>query len=209
MATVITSSNRHNHRASLAAMHADRKRVFVDTLKWDLPVIDGQFEMDEYDTEEAIYLFVQDPLSGAHLGSVRIVPTCGAHLLGDKFAFLCADEVPRGPDIWEITRMCTAPGIDRMTATRVREQLAVALVEFALIGGITRYTMMTHMAFLSAVLATGWDCEPLGLPANVGGDMVGALLVTITPATLSKLRDQWSFRQPVLRLDLCESKLAA
>jgi len=209
MATVVTSSNRHSHRASLAAMHADRKRVFVDTLKWDLPVVDGQFEMDEYDTEDAIYLIVQDPRNGAHLGSVRIVPTSGAHLLGDKFAFLCDDEVPSGLDIWEITRMCTAPGIEREVGTRVRQQLALALVEFALIGGITRYTMMTHMAFLSAVLATGWDCEPLGLPANVGGELVGALLVTITPATLTKLRGQWSFRQPVLRLDLSESKLAA
>lgn len=209
MATVITSSNRQNHGACIAGMHADRKRVFVDMLKWDVPVVDGLYEMDEYDTEEAIYLIVQDGVNGAHLGSVRIVPTSGAHLLGDKFAFLCAGAVPSGPDIWEITRLCTAPGLPRETASRVRQQLALSLVEFALIGGITRYTMMTHMALLSGVLATGWDCEPLGLPAEIGGEMVGALLVTINPATLAKLRHQWNFRQPVLRLDLTESRLAA
>ena len=49
----------------------------------------------------------------------------------------------------------------------------------------------------------------LGLPADVNGDMVGALLVTINPATPAKLRSQWSFSQPVLRLDLNESRLAA
>jgi N-acyl-L-homoserine lactone synthetase len=65
------------------------------------------------------------------------------------------------------------------------------------------------MAFLSAVLATGWDCEPLGLPADVDGEPTGALLVTITPDTLTRLRTQWHFTQPVLRLDLTESKLAA
>ena len=209
MATVVTSSNRQSHSACLAGMHADRKRVFVDMLKWDLPVVDDQFEMDEYDTEEAIYLIVQDAVDGSHLGSVRIVPTSGAHLLGDKFAFLCAAAVPTGPDIWEITRLCTAPGLARETATRVRQQLALSLVEFALIGGITGYTMMTHMALLSGVLATGWDCAPLGMPAEIGGEMVGALLVTINAATLAKLRNQWSFRQPVLRLDLTESRLAA
>ena len=77
-------------------MHADRKRVFVDTLRWDLPVVDAQFEIDEYDTEDAIYLIVAAPGDGRHLGSVRIVPTSGPHLLADKFAFLCAGPVPRG-----------------------------------------------------------------------------------------------------------------
>lgn len=209
MATVVTHSNRRSHAACLAGMHADRKRVFVDTLHWDLPVVDGRYEMDEYDTDEAIYLVVQAPLSGDHLGSVRIVPTTGAHLLGDKFAFLCDGPVPTGADVWEITRLCTAPGLPRETASRVRQQLALALVEFALIGGISRYTMMTHMALLAGVLATGWDCEPLGLPADVGGEMVGALQVMIDPSTLTRLRSQWNVRQPVLRLDLGESKLAA
>ncbi|HPU16069.1 MAG TPA: acyl-homoserine-lactone synthase [Polymorphobacter sp.] len=209
MATVVTHSNRRSHAACLAGMHADRKRVFVDTLHWELPVVDGCYEIDEYDTDDAIYLIVQDAARGDHLGSVRIVPTTGPHLLGDKFAFLCEGPVPTGLDVWEITRLCTAPGLPRATAARVREQLALALVEYALVAGIGRYTMMTHMALLAGVLATGWDCEPLGLPADVNGDMVGALLVTINPATLAKLRSQWSFSQPVLRLDLNESKLAA
>lgn len=208
MATVVSTANRSRHGAALSAMHADRKRVFIDTLKWDLPVIDGAFEVDEYDTEEAIYLIVQDR-GGGHLGSVRIVPTEGPHLLGDKFAFLCEGGVPRGPDVWEITRLCTRPGLPREEAGQVMRQLTLALVEFALIGGIARYTMMTHMAFLSQVLATGWDCEPIGMPADIGGEMVGALQVIINPGTLGKLRAQWGVRQPVLRLDFSESALAA
>ena len=208
MATVVTHRNRQAHHDAVQAMHADRKRVFVDALKWDLPVVDDAFEIDEYDSCEAVYLIVQ-ARDGAHLGSVRMVPTEGPHLLADKFAFLCAGPVPRGADIWEITRLCTAPGLGRADANAVREQLALALVEFALIGGITRYTMMTHLAYLPAVLATGWNCTPLGLPADVGGEQIGALIVTINPATLAKLRAQWGFRYPVLRLDLNESALAA
>lgn len=209
MATVVNAANRLRHRAAVDAMHADRKRVFIDTLKWDLPVVEDRFEIDEYDTEDAIYLIVQDNRGGGHLGSVRIVPTDGPHLLGDKFPFLCEGAVPRGPDIWEITRLCTRPGLEREAAGQVMRQLTLALVEFALIGGITRYTMMTHMAFLSQVLATGWDCEPLGMPADIGGTLTGALQVTINPGTLGKLRAQWSVRQPVLRLDFSESAMAA
>lgn len=209
MATVINAANRRRHQAALEAMHADRKRVFIDTLKWELTVVDGRFEVDEYDTEDAIYLVVQDRNGGGHLGSVRIVPSDGPHLLGDRFAFLCEGGVPRGPDIWEITRLCTRPGLPREDAGQVMRQLTLALVEFALVGGISRYTMMTHMAFLSQVLATGWDCEPLGMPAEIGGALTGALQVIITPGTLGKLRAQWGVRQPVLRLDFSESALAA
>lgn len=209
MATVVTNTNRARFADCIAAMHADRKRVFVDTLKWALPVVDGQYEVDEYDTQDAIYLIVQEPQTGTHWGSVRIVPTSGPHLLGDKFADLCSGPVPTGPDIWEITRLCTAPGLTRELAAIVRTRLAMALVEFALISGITRYTMMTHMAFLSAVLATGWDCEPLGMPVDIDGASTGALLVTITPETQIRLRAQWNFSQPVLQNDLTESKLAA
>ena len=210
MATVINELNRHRFAVPLREMHADRKTVFVDQLKWQLPVVDDAYEIDDYDRDDTIYLVVQDAATGGHLGSVRLLPTAGPHLLGDKFAFLCDGGVaPSGDDIFEITRMVTRPGLTRDVAQRVREQLSVAIVEFALQSGISRYTMMTHMAFLSAVLAVGWDCEPLGLPATVDGDQIGALLLTITPATLILLRDKWNFAGPVLRPDDKESALVA
>lgn len=210
MATVINHLNRDSFAASLREMHGDRKTVFVDQLKWNLPTVDDAYEIDEYDREDTIYLIVQDETTGGHLGSVRLLPTAGPHLLGDKFAFLCDGGVaPHGNDIFEITRMVTRPGLPRGAAERVREQLSVAIVEYALQSGITRYTMMTHMAFLSAVLAVGWDCEPLGLPAAVDGEQVGALLLTITPETLGRLRDKWNFVGPVLRLDGPLSALVA
>ena len=45
------------------AMHADRKRVFVDTLKWDIPH-DDVIESDEFDDDSAEYLVVQDAQGG-------------------------------------------------------------------------------------------------------------------------------------------------
>ena len=40
---------------ALRTMFEDRKSVFVDLLKWDVPVIDGRFEVDEFDDEQATY----------------------------------------------------------------------------------------------------------------------------------------------------------
>ena len=39
--------------ASLRAMFAARKQVFVDLLKWDLPVLAGEYELDQFDDPDA------------------------------------------------------------------------------------------------------------------------------------------------------------
>lgn len=197
-AAIIDLHNRQAHVAPLRAMHADRKTVFVDQLKWDLAVTDDAYEIDDYDTDATIYLMVQDEATGGHLGSVRLLPTDGPHLLGDKFAGLCEAGVPRSANIYEITRMVTRPGLPRAAAERVREQLSVALIEFALAHGITGYTMMTHMQFLSAVIAVGWNAEPLGMPQRMDGVEVAALRIDVDAATLLRLRAQWNFTGPVL-----------
>ncbi len=209
MVAVVSAANRSDHEATVAQMHRDRKAVFVDTLKWDIPVVDGEFEMDEYDTEDAVYLIAEDPKTGVHLGSVRLVCTDGPHLLGDKFGFLCEGDVPVGPDVWEITRLCTMPGLTPAAALGIRMQLVMGLIEYALEHGIKRYTMMTHTAYLSTLLAVGWEIEPLGLPADIAGEPVGALEISVTPETLPKLRTMYGFQRPVLGTGTRKSALAA
>jgi len=65
-------------------MFRDRKRVFVDLLKWDVPVVDGEYEIDQFDTDRAVYLIAVDD-AGDHLGSIRLLPTDGDHILGSIF----------------------------------------------------------------------------------------------------------------------------
>lgn len=205
--TRIGADNRAHHTAELDAMHRDRKTVFIDQLKWDLPVTDTLYEIDEYDRDDTLYLLVPDPHSPGHLGSVRLLASTTPHLLADKFASLCAEGVPRGPQIFEITRMVIRPGLSRAEGLRVRQHLSIAILEYALENGISRYTMMTHMAFLSSVIAVGWDCEPLGLPETHDGVAIAALSITVDRASLTRLRQQYDIPAPVLRGS--ESALAA
>lgn len=204
----IGAHNRTAFAGQLRDMHRDRKTVFIDQLRWQLPVTDGDCEIDEYDREDTVYLIVPDPRDGGHLGSVRLLPTTAPHLLGDKFAGLCAEGVPCGPDIFEITRMVTRPGLTRDAALRVRQHLSIAIIEFALANGVRAFTMMTHMAFLSNVIAVGWDCEPLGMPQTVDGVAIAALRIGVDAATLSHLQQQYGIFAPVLRCET-ESALAA
>lgn len=181
-----------------SAMLKDRKTVLIDRLGWDLQSPDGLHELDAYDQDDTLYLIVHQAETGRHLGSVRLLPSTGAHLLGDHFAHLCADGVPTGPDVCEITRLVTAPGLNRAEALQVRRQLSIALFEHALDAGITRYTMVTHMPWLPSLLSIGWDAEPLGLPAGEGADAVAALQIFVNAQTLDRLRAAWVMPPQVL-----------
>ena len=168
-----------------------------------------EIDADAYDGDNTIYLMVQDAATGGHLGSVRLLPTTGPHLLADRFAALCEAGVPRADDIMEISRMVTRPGLPRGTAEQVREQLAVALVEFGMARGLSAFTMMTPMDALPTVIAAGWNCQPLGLPPAADGVTIAALRITFDAAILNRIRNQYRFVEPVLRLDLSGSALAA
>jgi N-acyl-L-homoserine lactone synthetase len=174
------------------AMLRDRKRVFIDQLHWQLDAPDGQHEIDGYDRADTLYLLAHQPGSGRHLGSVRLLPSTGPHLLADHFAHLCAGPVPRGPDVWEITRLVTAPGLSRAEALQVRRQLALALFDQGLALGVTRYTMVTHMPWVPALLSIGWDAEPLGMPHGSGSEALCALAIRVDAAMRDRLASAWA-----------------
>ena len=173
---------------TLRSMFEARKRVFVDLLKWDVPVIEGRFELDQFDDENAVYLVILGE-AGEHLASARLLQTIRPHLLDTLFSDLCAAAPPRGPDVREITRFC----LDRRLAARdrlaVRNRLVSALVDFALANGVATYTGIAEMGWLQQILAFGWRCRPLGLPRTRNGKMLGALRIDIsaeTPALLAR-----------------------
>ena len=201
MVAVVTANNRFKYQELVDAMHADRKRIFVDTLKWEIPVVAGKYEIDQFDNDDAVYLIALDQSRETHLGSVRLLPSTKPHLLGDVFPMLCDKGVPKGDDIWEITRLCTAPQLRGRDAWFARSYLAVGMVEFALLYGITKYTCVAETSWLSSIMAVGWECEPLGLPRDINGESVGALMINITPATLQLFRMKMGWRTPVLELD--------
>jgi N-acyl-L-homoserine lactone synthetase len=174
-----------------SAMLKDRKTVLMDRLGWDLRSPDGLHEIDQFDGDDTLYLIVHQAETGRHLGSVRLLPSTGPHLLGDVFPHLCAYGVPKGRDVWEITRLVTTPGLTRGEALQVRRHLSIALFEHALGAGIARYTMVTHLPWLPSLLSIGWDAEPMGMPHGEGIDAMAALQIRVDAATLTRLRAAW------------------
>ncbi|KRA84101.1 acyl-homoserine-lactone synthase [Altererythrobacter sp. Root672] len=173
---------------TLRGMFEARKRVFVDLLKWDVPVLEGRFELDQFDDEHAVYLVVRGE-SGEHLASARLLETTRPHILDTLFPDLCAVAVPRGADVREITRFCLDRRLSAERRLAVRNVLVSALVDHALARGILVYTGVAEFGWLQQILAFGWRCRPLGLPALHDGQTLGALRIEIsaqTPALLAR-----------------------
>jgi N-acyl-L-homoserine lactone synthetase len=171
---------------ALRSMFAARKSVFIDLLKWDLPVLDGRYEIDQFDDQHARYLILTDS-ANEHLASARLLPTTQPHILDGLFPALCAGEIPRGPRVWEITRFCLGRQLRSTERRQVRNQLVSALATHALDTGIDTYTGVAEMAWLQQILSFGWQCRALGEPLPNGGCLLGALEITITPDTPAEL----------------------
>jgi N-acyl-L-homoserine lactone synthetase len=170
----------------LRAMFEARKQVFVDLLKWDVPVLAGRYEIDQFDDEHAVYLIVADG-AGGHLGSARLLPTSRPHILDSLFPGLCAGEPPRGPDCFEITRFCLGRNQNARERLETRNRLVAGLAQYAIENGIAVYTGVAELNWLQQILAFGWRCRPLGLPQLIDGRTLGALRIDIDAETPARL----------------------
>lgn len=166
----------------LRTMFEARKRVFVDLLKWEVPVLEGRYEIDQFDTVDAEYLILTDD-AGAHRASARLLRTDGAHILADLFSHLCDGPVPSGPTCREITRFCLEPSLAACARRAARNQLVSALADHALGHGITAYTGVASAGWYDQIAGFGWDCRRLGTPQQQGHQRLTALHIRIDAQT--------------------------
>ena len=172
--------------AVLRAMYAARKSVFVDLLKWDVPVLEDAYEIDQFDDEHATYLVLADA-DDRHLGSARLLRTDRPHILDSFYPGLCADAVPQGADICEITRFCLDRRLRAPERRAVRNTLVVALAEHALREGISSYSAIADIGWARQILAFGWTAALLGPPRDHGGTTLAALQIAIAADTPQRL----------------------
>lgn len=186
MLVTIGIENHGRERGIIRSMFEARKSVFIDLLKWDLPVLAERYEVDQFDDRYANYLVIVDD-QDRHLASARLLPTSRPGILNSLFPDLCEGAPPSGPDVFEITRFCLSRGLRAPERRRARNELVTALARFALENGIRTYTGVAEFSWLQQILAFGWSCRPLGLPRQHAGAMLGALRIDIEANTLDLL----------------------
>lgn len=186
MIQVIDNHLAPENRSLLQSMFADRKRLFVDLFGWDVPVVDDQYEMDQFDNAHTIYLIVADD-DGSHVASIRLFPSIRPHMLGTLFAHLCPFGVPADEATWESTRLCLPQRHGAERRRELRNMLFSAMVDVALKRGIERYTGVIPDSFRKEVLSLGWQAEPLGPAVRSPGGPIGAFLIHVRPDTPERL----------------------
>ncbi len=201
MVFIAEAARRPHHVPALRSMFEARKRVFVDLLKWNVPVLEGRFEVDQFDDEHAVYLVIADN-DGEHLGSARLLRTDRPHILDTLFSDLCAAPPPRGSGVLEITRFCLSRNQTAQERLHTRNCLVAALVDYALAQQVAMYTGVAELGWLQQILAFGWRCRPLGLPRVIDGKTLGALRIDITAETPALLANNGIYTpQPIERAD--------
>lgn len=183
--TILAGDNMRSSHI-LRNMFEARKRVFVDLLRWDIPVIDDRFEIDQFDDYHATYLILTDA-GGGHLASCRLLPTQRPHILETLFPGLCDGPIPQGPDIYEITRFCLDRSVKGAERRKARNRLVSAIADYALQHGITSYTGVAEPGWFEQIKGFGWDCKPIGTVQQIGGHRLIGLHITIDARTIAAL----------------------
>ena len=206
---VVDNSARLQFSKHLVEMHHDRKRVFVDRLGWQLRAPGSWLEVDEFDNEYTVYLIACSS-DDRHVASVRLLPTTRPHMLNTIFEDLCEGGPVIAPDVWESSRFTIAPvGLRGTEIMRLSQCLALAHAEFALLNGITSYTMIGETHRVATVISMGWRVKPLCLPTEVGGDRVTAMQVFVDEETLQSMRRRFGVDEPILAVSADRHRVAA
>lgn len=171
---------------ALRVMFEARKRIFVDLLKWDVPILEDTYEIDQFDTPTAVYLVLTGE-NGQHRASARLLRSDGPRILRDLYPQLCDQPVPQDEAFREITRFCIDPTLPRADRRDVRNQLVSALADFALSEGISGYSAVAPMPWFRQIAQFGWRCQQLGPSVLIDGQQLVALRIDIEQDTREQL----------------------
>lgn len=201
MIHVVTADNRHRYEAALAAMHRQRKEIFVDAYGWKLAVRDGG-EYDEFDDERAIYFLALGD-DGLPLCSTRLRPADDGSIIEDHFPFLLAPDEARLTTgrTWEFARAVAVGPYRGHRGARAKAELRLAMLEHALFEGCGRIVGFMDVSGMPHLDSTGWRYRYLGLPAPYAEGTAIAFEVEVSNAAVAHKREVWAFGDEVVIAD--------
>ena len=193
MVQVVVGATNPNCRAQLAAMFRQRHDVFIKEKGWNLKSYNG-LEFDQYDTSDTIYLMEFDQ-RGTIVASMRMNRTDGPYMLADIFGEVCDGPIPRGIDVWELTRGALSKSLRK---SGYWGRMQCAMLEAALLWGAKKATGFFTVDHIMKQMRVGLDIKPLGAPRIVEGEANVAAEFPFNPLTLERLRASYRIDGPVI-----------
>lgn len=195
---VVDRTNRSAYQGHLEDYFRIRHQIYVGGRGWrDLDRPDGR-EIDAFDTIDAIYLLGVAPNREVVAGS-RLVPTLKPHLMSDVFPEVAGGQVPRGPDIYEWTRVFVIPRLrEPGRPSRAAGIVYCGIVEFCLQRGIHRLSVVCEPYWFERLQRLGWDPSFLGEPVQTKDGPIAGLLLNMTENALARTRQAYGINGSVL-----------
>jgi len=195
---VVTPENESLYQIQLNQAYRLRHQIFLEQQGWRALADPKGRELDEFDNKNAVHMLCID--QGEVLGYQRLLPTTRPHLLSDIVPELCVGERPVGAHIWELSHHCIAP-VDRAgrnSAGSIANTLGLALVEWGLECGVTRFVIEIEPTGIIPLVQLGFQPMPLGPPCKIRGrDLIG-VLVAFDKQTLDRFRKMRGNEKKVL-----------
>ena len=165
MIYLIDRRNRAAFSHQLDEMFRIRHDIYVRRRGWKaLARPDGR-EIDQFDTDDAVYLLGLDE-AGHVTSGLRLVPTTKPHLIRDVFPHAVTwGRIPSDEHIYEFTRYFIVGGkIGMRGKRRAAGELLCAMFEYGIAAGLTHISLLCDTFFLPHMLECNWKVHPLGLP---------------------------------------------
>jgi acyl-homoserine lactone synthase len=197
MIRVIDRSNRDRFRRTLDQQFRMRRDVFVAERGWK-DFDRGAYEMDQYDTEDAVYLVSLDARD-AVIGGMRLYPTLKPHLMSETFAHMVDGPIPQRCDIMELTRFALAADARN---SRTYCELFLGLLEYGLGEGLSGTMALMRTLRIPVIQNLGMTVRPLGLPQDIDGEPQTAVLIEMSEDSLARVRRSAGRSESVLETSL-------
>lgn len=168
-----------------------RYGVFIQSLKWQLPVEEG-LERDQFDRSDTLYVVASDA-QGNVCGCARLLPTTKSYLLDEVFPGLMnGAPAPHASDTWELSRFSTMTL--GATAVPTREEarrrfcsLFASVVQVASAQGATRLITFTALGVERILRGIGMHAHRVGPPQMIDDKPVLALWIELDDQTRQSL----------------------
>ena len=169
MINVLYGYERTQHRRTFEKLFKLRHDVFIKNRGWSLPATNG-VEIDQYDTDDAAYLFDQDE-TGAIRAHLRLTPSLRSSLIADYFPHLVENGInPRDASICEGTRWMVLPTQRNKTDLKtVKAGFMAAIAEWAIEQGYSHLQTVVDAGTLASYVEVSLLTTPLGLAHAYGG----------------------------------------
>ena len=185
---LITAENQNLYADLMTEHFRVRHDIYVRERGWKALARSDGLERDQFDDADTVYVLAED--QGRIVGGSRLRPSLKPHLLGEVFPHLAEGlGVPRGPDIYEWTRLFILK--DRREGWKhgaLPGQIVCGGLEYLLDEGVTAFSLILEMWWIPRFHEMGWKITPLGIPDLIENEWWVAAKVAVNAQMLESTR---------------------